>query len=303
MPTIDARVAASADDGNELSNGNVQTTGSPFNVDGTGEWMWFRVNVTIPDGATIDAAYLQLNFDSGTADEPDLTIYGEDTATPAAAVAGTGTFSLSSRSRTTASVNWSSTDLGAPGAFNSPSIVPIIEELMASYSYASGAYMAFLWTSRAGDASRDAQVIMYDALTTQGPLLHIEYTEAGGGGTEYTQSASGTLTSAGAVAKSTSKSAAGTLTSAGALIKQTAKSLAGTAVDPTGVFAKYRDPSGNVDTLEYGVDAELVKDSTGNYHVDIPADEAGWFIYYFYSTGTGAAASLTDKFHVDALPF
>lgn len=162
MTTIDARVAASTDDANELSSGNVQTNTASFNTDQTGEWLAFRVSVTIPDGATIDVAYLTLQFDSGTLDEPDLTIYGEDTATPAAYAAGTATFTISTRTRTTASVDWASADLGAPGAFNSPSIVAIIQELMASYSYAAGAYMAFMWTSRANDSTRDAQVVCFD---------------------------------------------------------------------------------------------------------------------------------------------
>lgn len=73
---------------------------------------------------------------------------------------------------------------------------------------------------------------------------------------------------------------------------------AGAAVDPTAVFVQYRDPSGNVTTLEYGVDAALVKDSTGNYHVDINGDEAGKWLYQGYSTGTGQAASPTDSFTV-----
>jgi hypothetical protein len=66
---------------------------------------------------------------------------------------------------------------------------------------------------------------------------------------------------------------------------------AGTAVDPTAVFAKYKDPSGNTTTLEYLVDAALVKDSTGNYHVDIDVDEVSRWRYRFYSTGTGQAAN------------
>jgi len=180
MPTINARVAASTDDASEIVSGNVATNATSFNIDETGEWIGFRVNVTIPDGATIDAAYLTLEFDSGTLDEPDLTIYGEDTATPAAFSAGTATFTISGRSRTSASVNWGSTDLGGPGSFNTSSIVSIIEELMASYSYASGAYMSILLTSRANDANRDARIVLYDGSTTTAPLLHIEYTEGGG---------------------------------------------------------------------------------------------------------------------------
>lgn len=182
MTTIDARVATSLDDANELSSGNVQATTTAFNVDGANEWGAFRVSVTIPDGATIDVAYLTLQFDNSAEDEPDLRFYGEDTATPAAYASGTGTFSISGRSRTTASVDWGSTDLGAPVSANTGSMVSIVEELMASYSYASGAYMAFMWTSANGTISRDAAVTFYDGSSTTAPLLHIEYT-AGGGST------------------------------------------------------------------------------------------------------------------------
>lgn len=72
----------------------------------------------------------------------------------------------------------------------------------------------------------------------------------------------------------------------------------GTALDATAVFAEYKDPSGNVVSLDYGADAELVKDSTGNYHVDIDADEAGWWHWRFYSTGIGQAAHDPQSFYV-----
>jgi len=64
----------------------------------------------------------------------------------------------------------------------------------------------------------------------------------------------------------------------------------GDELDPTDAFVQYRDPSGNVATKQYGVDVEVVKDSTGVYHVDVDADEAGTWYYRFYSTGTGQAA-------------
>jgi hypothetical protein len=75
---------------------------------------------------------------------------------------------------------------------------------------------------------------------------------------------------------------------------------AGTAVDPTAVYAQYRSPNGTLTTLVYVTDEELVKDSTGNYHVDISADQAGYYSYRFYSTGTGQAASDKEQFQVEA---
>ena len=65
---------------------------------------------------------------------------------------------------------------------------------------------------------------------------------------------------------------------------------ASTAIDPTNVYAKIKVPSGTITTYTYGVDAELVKDSVGNYHVDVDASTSGTFLYRFYSTGTGQAA-------------
>lgn len=70
------------------------------------------------------------------------------------------------------------------------------------------------------------------------------------------------------------------------------------AIDPTAVFFLYKDPSGNVTTLEYLVDAAVVKDSTGVYHVDVDADESGDWWYRFHSTGTGKAAG-EKRFRVE----
>jgi hypothetical protein len=61
--------------------------------------------------------------------------------------------------------------------------------------------------------------------------------------------------------------------------------------DPTSVFFVFMTPSGVQTTYIYGVDGELVKDSTGNYHVDVSADVEGQYHYRFYSTGTGQAAA------------
>lgn len=64
----------------------------------------------------------------------------------------------------------------------------------------------------------------------------------------------------------------------------------GVVVDPASVFVNYKSPGGTLTTLEFGVDAAVIKDSTGVYHVDIDGDEVGrWYVYWF-STGTGQAS-------------
>lgn len=63
----------------------------------------------------------------------------------------------------------------------------------------------------------------------------------------------------------------------------------GEPVDPTTVVFTFVDPSNNETEYIYGTDAELVKDSVGNYHVEIDCDEVGVFSYEWASTGTGQA--------------
>jgi hypothetical protein len=65
----------------------------------------------------------------------------------------------------------------------------------------------------------------------------------------------------------------------------------GTNVNPTAVLFKVKSPAGVVTTYTYGTDAALVRDATGVYHVDVSADEAGEYVYRFWATGTGQAAS------------
>jgi uncharacterized protein YfaS (alpha-2-macroglobulin family) len=64
------------------------------------------------------------------------------------------------------------------------------------------------------------------------------------------------------------------------------KNSAGTATDPTAVKFKYTKPSGTQTELVYGVDGALVKDSTGNYHVDLDLTETGRWYYRWQGTGT-----------------
>lgn len=64
----------------------------------------------------------------------------------------------------------------------------------------------------------------------------------------------------------------------------------GAALNPSQVFAEIRKPDRTVTTYEYGVDAELVRSSTGHFYVDVDVDIAGRWYYRFYSTGTGKAA-------------
>ncbi len=73
-------------------------------------------------------------------------------------------------------------------------------------------------------------------------------------------------------------------------------------VDPATVTYKIKSPAGDVATLVFGTDAEVVQDSLGTYHVDQDAEIAGWWYYRIYSTGAGKAA-IEGSFRVNRSNF
>lgn len=79
---------------------------------------------------------------------------------------------------------------------------------------------------------------------------------------------------------------------------------AGAAADPTTVIFKVIPPSGvaNIVTKTYPTDIEVVKDSTGNYHLDVDATIVGEWEYRYEGTGTVITAG-EGKFLVEDTPF
>jgi hypothetical protein len=73
---------------------------------------------------------------------------------------------------------------------------------------------------------------------------------------------------------------------------------AGTLADPTVVTLEWRVGT-TTTTWVYGTDDEVVKDSTGVYHADLPIEVASR--HYYLWTGTGAVqAAEENSFRVDA---
>lgn len=85
----------------------------------------------------------------------------------------------------------------------------------------------------------------------------------------------------------------------GALVRCSSEftDLLGVFQDPSNVFCIIRIPAGTQTTYHYGVDAALVKDSVGHYHLDVDASTVGQHVYRFYSTGTGQTA-MEGRFNV-----
>lgn len=79
------------------------------------------------------------------------------------------------------------------------------------------------------------------------------------------------------------------------------RSLAGVATDPTTVVVKYVAPGGSPVTKTYGSDLEVVKDSTGCYHLDIDVTAEGTWTYRFNGSGALQAAGEQTFFAKDTV--
>jgi hypothetical protein len=69
------------------------------------------------------------------------------------------------------------------------------------------------------------------------------------------------------------------------------RDLANALVDPTLVRFKYKNSQGGqITTLTYPVDAALIKDAVGQYHVDVSASVAGIWAYRWQGDGANQSA-------------
>jgi hypothetical protein len=69
-------------------------------------------------------------------------------------------------------------------------------------------------------------------------------------------------------------------------------------IDPNLVTLHVSGPDGTF-TKTYGVDADLIRDGAGKYHLDYSPANAGVFNYYSQGTGYGQSKSQTETFVVD----
>ena len=82
----------------------------------------------------------------------------------------------------------------------------------------------------------------------------------------------------------------------------TFKNLTGTTVDPDTVVLEIKLPDSSVTTYTYLIDAAVIKDSTGKYHVDHFLTQGG--IHYYKWTGSGTVyAAEESQFFVKITQF
>jgi hypothetical protein len=67
------------------------------------------------------------------------------------------------------------------------------------------------------------------------------------------------------------------------------RTAAGVLLDPTAVSVTVVRPDEQRNTYTYVTDADVVKDTTGTYHINVSASIPGTWRYWWHSTGTGQA--------------
>lgn len=74
-------------------------------------------------------------------------------------------------------------------------------------------------------------------------------------------------------------------------LKATFKDASAAVADPTTITVAIETPDGSVSSYVYGTDAEIVRDSTGIYYIDVVVDTPDTWSYSFAGTGTVQAVS------------
>ena len=175
MTIFNTSIAAGSDDAQELS-GTVNLTNTFVNANNAGQIIGLRfTNVTVPPGSTINSATITVSVVSTSYDDPDVVIRGSGEANPATFAADAN--HLSNRAKSTATVNWAATNIGA-GAENTPDLSTLVSEMIALSGWASGNAMAFYMTGNSGTALR---IYAYENGSNQAQLT-IDYTAPAAGG-------------------------------------------------------------------------------------------------------------------------
>jgi hypothetical protein len=180
LKTIDVQVTQRLDDTtvdngvNKNGNYPLITETSPVRNSG----IRFQ-NIAIPQGSTINAAYIELKIHTGTADDIDINIYGE-AADNAANFIDTNTL-VNNRSKTSAFVTWTQLNAGI-GYKQSPDISALIQEIVQRPGWSSGNNLSILMFGRS-DSKMEAfscdyaiDTYGYPDCTAQAARLHVEYT-------------------------------------------------------------------------------------------------------------------------------
>ena len=169
MTTWNGRVAASSDDASENSGVLGLRATTPALGGGTINLGFRFLNVTIPQGSTINSAALAVYVTDAAADDPNCGVLLENADN--AGTFTTGTNDITNRTKT-GSVTWNATSIGT-GFKSSPDIASIVQTVINRVGWASGNALAVILD---GVAGTNMTVQSYDGSAANAATLSIDYT-------------------------------------------------------------------------------------------------------------------------------
>ncbi|WP_439946505.1 hypothetical protein [Streptomyces sp. BBFR109] len=190
MSTLNLQVSASTDDARNVNgNGAFNSNAVSYRIGndaGTDVWDGFRwLNVTIPQGATITSALLNLySAETAVGTTAAIIFYGEKSAN-AATFSSTTAGKPEGRTRTTATAPFSvdTTPWKTTGAgFSTPTfeLKDLVQEIVNQATWVSGNALAIVGHDNGSAASNNIGFSTYDRDVTRGAKLSITYTTSGG---------------------------------------------------------------------------------------------------------------------------
>ncbi|MCB9350364.1 MAG: metallophosphoesterase [Lewinellaceae bacterium] len=178
LSTTCSRVNTSSDDAEENSSGTIDLSSSdielindPNEGDQTVGLRFTGLN--IPQGATVTSAHIQFTADETRNVNPSsLTIYGQ--ASDNSSTFSNASFDISSRPRTSATVNWTPPDWGSIGSAGAAQLTTdissIIQEIVNRDGYSLNSSIAII-IDGAGNRTAEA----FDAFPDMAPNLCVQY--------------------------------------------------------------------------------------------------------------------------------
>ncbi len=176
--TVDAQVSANADDGFSTDAPNFDSTTVWSNTGRIGNGDIYEtflrfLNVTVPQGATIDVAYISVKSreeNDGTGVKTDIAMEDSDDA-----VAPTTRTEHVNDVRTTALTAWDDASLILNAFNNSPSIADVVKEIVERGSWVSGNAMMILWDDDMSTTGVFYNIFLYENAPADAPKIHIEW--------------------------------------------------------------------------------------------------------------------------------
>jgi hypothetical protein len=181
---VDIWVTASDDDSEERKSTGFPDWGSsdlelPNEALTNAQWIGMRFqNITVPQGSSVENAYIQFTADNTNSEATNITIYGQDIGT--APAFQNAQYDVSSRDRTSTTVNWTPNPWNTPGERGvdqrTSDISSIIEAIVGRGDWVSGNDLVIIMDGTTGEREAES----YEGANghsdlTLAPMLHLEY--------------------------------------------------------------------------------------------------------------------------------